>query len=416
MGMKKKKKKSQKKTIGFNREHYLGNYPLNSRFAESYRTLRTNIQFSFMKKEFKCLLVSSATQSEGKTITVANLAYSLVQDGKSVLMVDTDLRKPSLSKMTSTNHSIGVTGLLSDVFFTDIGSGKLKQVSVEDLFTLIHLQKGSGRLKLKEGGDIIEFLFLNGKPVDMNWINKSMNKGLVAYLVKNELLTPDTAQEALLIQKQTGQKLAFVLSNTGFVKKQDLVVPLTIYIMKGFRTVLQFKAGEYSFRKIAESDVDSTVFDPVDYEKIYRQVLGGVHKIPFLQSKINSAVIDTDTEKLALLPSGSIPPNPSELLGSQRMSFLISNLKKKYDILIFDTPPVLPASDALLLAPYTDGVLLIVKAGDVNRELIKKAVQQFKMAQANLLGVILNKVDARIGSYYYKYYNKYYASYYGENR
>jgi capsular exopolysaccharide synthesis family protein len=414
--MKTKKNKSGKQAIGFNLNHYLGNYPLNSRFAESYRTLRTNVQFSFMKKEFKCLLVSSATQSEGKTITVANLAYSLAQDGKTVIMVDTDLRKPSLSKIATTNNSVGVTGLLSEVFFKDIGDGSLKELSVEDLFILTRLQKGSGLLKLKEGLDTIEFMFLNGKLVDMNWTNRSVNKGLIAYLVKNDLLSPENAQECLSIQKQTGQKLSFILNNTGLVKKQNLVVPLTIFIMKGLRTALQFKTGGYFFKKLAESDIDSTMFDPVDYPKIYKQLLGGVSNIPFLQKKINSAIVETETENLALLPSGSIPPNPSELLGSERMSFLISNLKKKFDILIFDTPPVLPASDALLLSPYTDGVLLIVKAGEVNRELIKKAVEQFKMAHANLLGVILNKVDARIGSYYYKYYNKYYSSYYGENR
>ncbi len=97
------------------------------------------------------------------------------------------------------------------------------------------------------------------------------------------------------------------------------------------------------------------------------------------------------------------------------MSFLIANLEKRFDVLLFDTPPVLPASDALLLAPYTDGVLLIIKAGEVNRELIQKAVEQFRLSQSKILGVVLNQVDAKPGSYYYKYYQKYYSSYYGES-
>lgn len=410
-----KRKKKKKTNIGFDIGHYLGNYPLNSRFAESYRTLRTNVQFSFMKKEFRSLLVSSATQSEGKTVTVANLAYSLVQDGKSVLMIDTDLRKPSLSKISPRHDSLGVTGLLAEVFFNDIDSGSLREFGLEDLFSLIYLQKRNGLLKLTEGQEEIQFSFMLGKLVDMNWVSRPINQGLSAFLIKNGLLTAENAQEALLIQKQTGQKLPFILTNTGLVKKDDLIAPLSMYVIKGLRTAMQFKKGRFAFTNRAESEFDPSVFDPIDYDKTYKQLSKGPENIPYINNKISANIVSTETENLFLLPSGNIPPNPSELLGSERMSFLIDNLAKRYDVLLFDTPPVLPASDALLLAPYTDGVLLIVKAGEVNRELIQKAVEQFRLAQSKILGVVLNQVDAKPGSYYYKYYQKYYSSYYGEN-
>ena len=75
--------------------------------------------------------------------------------------------------------------------------------------------------------------------------------------------------------------------------------------------------------------------------------------------------------------------------------------------------PILPASDALLVAPQTDGVVLVTKAGLMNRELVKNAVESLNAAHSNVLGIVLNQVDVKREGYY-KYYHKYYSSYYGE--
>jgi len=88
------------------------------------------------------------------------------------------------------------------------------------------------------------------------------------------------------------------------------------------------------------------------------------------------------------------------------MSFLLSYLTRRFDILVIDSPPILLASDALLIAPLTDGVVLIVKAGQMKRELVKKSVNQLQTARANLIGVVLNQVDKEDS--YYKYYSDYY--------
>jgi len=87
-------------------------------------------------------------------------------------------------------------------------------------------------------------------------------------------------------------------------------------------------------------------------------------------------------------------------------------LKKRFDTIIIDSPPILPASDAILLAPRTDGVVLVVKSGMMNREMVKRAVEQLRLSKANLLGVVLNAVDTKREGYY-KYYHKYYSKYYG---
>jgi len=133
----------QKKTKDFS-DLFLGNYSTASSFAESYRTLRTNIYFSFMEKEFRSLLVTSTGEKEGKSTTTANLAYTMAQAGKTVLMIDADLRKPMLSKVIPSHNEPGLTGLLSDTFSTDIRAGSLADFSVNDLFWLLSFQKKTG--------------------------------------------------------------------------------------------------------------------------------------------------------------------------------------------------------------------------------------------------------------------------------
>jgi len=120
---------------------YLHNYSTKSRFAEAYRALRTNILFSFMDKDLRLILITSAGQSEGKTSTVANLAYTIAQTGKSVLMIDADLRKPKLHQLASFNNSQGLTGLLANLFATEISKGDLADFGISDLYRLLTLQK-----------------------------------------------------------------------------------------------------------------------------------------------------------------------------------------------------------------------------------------------------------------------------------
>lgn len=95
------------------------------------------------------------------------------------------------------------------------------------------------------------------------------------------------------------------------------------------------------------------------------------------------------------------------------MTFLIGHLRKRFPVILFDTPPLLVASDALILAPHADGVVLVIKSGEVDRNLISKAVDQLRLSKANLLGVVLNRINVKENGYYKQYY-KYYSKYYGE--
>lgn len=112
----------------------------------------------------------------------------------------------------------------------------------------------------------------------------------------------------------------------------------------------------------------------------------------------------TEIDTLKVLTSGPIPPNPSELLGSHKMAMLVVSLSEKADIVIFDSPPVLAVTDAAVLSRQVDGVLVVVDAGKTKEQALANAVAELQKANANVLGIALNRLDTRRGYNYYYYY------------
>ena len=407
----KRKEKHRKQRMEDFSDLFLDKHPTHSVFAESYRSLRTNINFSFLDKDFRSLLVTSAGAEEGKSVSAANLSYTMAQAGNTTLMIDADLRKPMISSVIKSKDTSGLTGLLANTFSTVVQSGSLEEFGVSDLFRLLSFQKMTGILKLVEGKEKINIYFLNGDPMDVQWLTRPKERKLASLLMKNKLLTKEEAEEALSRVANTGQKLGYMLITMGLLKAEDLTGLIALHMLEGFRMALQFKAGMFSFEKLPESSFEQSAFNPTDLPQLYRQAVLGQEELLYLQKKIHASIIKTPIENLFLLPSGPFHPKPAELLASKRLSFLLSYLSRQFDTLIIDSPPILLASDALLIAPKTDGVLLIVKAGLMNREAIKKSIDHLRRAQANLIGVALNEVDFKRADYY-----KYYATYYKEDK
>ena len=129
---------------------------------------------------------------------------------------------------------------------------------------------------------------------------------------------------------------------------------------------------------------------------------------------LNGYLQETGIENLRVLTAGPIPPNPQELLGSQRMKELLRRLEEEADIVVLDTPPTLVVSDANVLAARASGVLMVVNAGKTRRAAVRQAVEGLRKVGANVLGCVLNMVSTRGGrsSYYYSSY--YYSHYYGD--
>ena len=129
-------------------------------------------------------------------------------------------------------------------------------------------------------------------------------------------------------------------------------------------------------------------------------------------------------ENLSVITTGPLPPNPAELLSSQKMQSILKGIRQASDVILIDTPPVLAVTDAAVLAPILDGVLLVVRPGKTRIHTLRLAIAQLNQVNANVLGVVINDVDLRDKSYayYYRDYRKYsaYQEYYtmdkGEER
>ena len=109
----------------------------------------------------------------------------------------------------------------------------------------------------------------------------------------------------------------------------------------------------------------------------------------------------TSIPDLMVLTSGPVPPNPAEILSSQRMAELLARLRGSADYVLIDTPPIIAVTDAAVLASRVDGVLLVVNAGKTRRDLAIKARDMLKQVNANLLGVVLNNAQLDKSAYAY---------------
>lgn len=121
-------------------------------------------------------------------------------------------------------------------------------------------------------------------------------------------------------------------------------------------------------------------------------------------------------ENWFILPSGDIPPNPSELLGSRRMEYILNSLRESFDYIIIDLPPVNIVSDALSIASLITGMVVVVREDYTEKKELERCFRQLQLSNVNVLGCILNESKNDGGSYkkyrkhkYYKYY-KYYQS------
>lgn len=231
-----KKKKSNESTK--NRPSLITVTRPSSVVAEQFRTIRTNIHFSMIDSDLKTLAITSAGPGAGKSTISANLAVTFASEGKKVLLVDTDMRKPTVHKTFKLPNHDGLTTLLTD-------------------------------------------------------------------------------------------------------------------------------------RTAQTSDIIHTLRE----------------------------------ERLYVLTSGVIPPNPAELLSSRRMEQLKSELEGLFDLIIFDLPPVVAVTDAQIMASKTDGTIFVINKGGADKEMVLKAKELLDKVQANVLGAVFNRVETK-NNHYYAYYGE----------
>jgi capsular exopolysaccharide synthesis family protein len=234
-----------------------------SMMAESFRALRTNIQFKEAEQKIETIGIASTSPEEGKTLVAVNLAVTMAQAGMKVLLVGSDLRKPAIDKVFGVEMTPGLTDILM---------------------------------------------------------------------------------------------------------------------------------GNYPWR-----DTVKTVTD----------IIMG-------QMSTDEVMMTPGLDNLHLITSGPIPPNPAELIESERLTDFMEEAKKEYDIVLFDSTPILSTADAAILGKKVDGMLLVYRVGAVSRGLLRRSSAQLQQVNCNIMGVVLNGMRPEVSPDFqdYKYYSYYYA--YGE--
>ena len=110
------------------------------------------------------------------------------------------------------------------------------------------------------------------------------------------------------------------------------------------------------------------------------------------------------SRNFSIMTAGQIPPDPTKLLTSEKMRGLMKEFEHDYDLVIYDAPPILGLADASLLAPSTDGIVLVTRMEKTDRSAIKQTIDNLRMSRVNLLGMVINGHNNHLNYYYNKYY------------
>jgi capsular exopolysaccharide synthesis family protein len=129
----------------------------------------------------------------------------------------------------------------------------------------------------------------------------------------------------------------------------------------------------------------------------------GLSDILTNDTRMEDALVNIGINNLTILPAGKRTKNPAELLASLKMKKLLNQVKEKFDYIIFDTPPIIPVTDAGILGPQTDGVVMVIQAGRTQKGVIHHSQQLLMQAHAKLLGCILTNIQYHIPAYIYRY-------------
>lgn len=174
---------------------------------------------------------------------------------------------------------------------------------------------------------------------------------------------------------------------------------------------------------LAEMGVSVLVID-CDLRRGKTHRLFGVKRSPGLANvlagfaDINSAVQKTSVENLFVLPAGVVPPNPAELLASNRMQELVDEFAKSFDYILLDTSPINVVSDALPLVKMVDGVVVVVRQNYTDKSALERCISALEFAEAKVLGVVLNEIESKKAAKdrRYGYYTGGYYSYISSNK
>lgn len=162
--------------------------------------------------------------------------------------------------------------------------------------------------------------------------------------------------------------------------------------------------------------VDSDLRKPKLHRIFKARNVGGLSGYLTGKITLDDSIQKTSIENIWILPSGPVPPNPTELLNSKKMKEMILEAKKNFNFILFDTPPVLVVTDGLIISSLSDSTVIVINGGKLTRKAFLSAVEEFKRAKANIIGAVFNGIKMRKGDYFYMDYYRYYRSHYFDEK
>jgi uncharacterized protein involved in exopolysaccharide biosynthesis/Mrp family chromosome partitioning ATPase len=391
--------------------------PLRSHFSEAFTTLVTNLR-SLDLDWCGVYLITSSVPGEGKSTVCFNKARTMAQLGKKTLLIDTDLRLPMNKKNLGLTNERGLSEILIDTFSTPVLSGTLGDMGSGDLHKILEVQEKSGVLRYRTDKDTFNVSFHKGKVVNVDWPSRSKSSRLGNLLLQCGKITKEQAQLAMARQQTTSQRLGQVLLNLGFLTPEELAGPLKLHLSENIHALGDCQNNSCQYASFAFEENKTLAAQTADAkEAALREAIGDLdgfssYPTPYLDRKIHEHLYKVPDSELYVMPGGRVPPNPIELLASSRMRVLLDLLKKRFDLILLDSPPVAALSDAAVLASQCEGVILVIKAGGTNLKLIRRGIKQLEAVDAKIAGVVLNMIDKKKDPSYYKNYVYKYEDYY----
>lgn len=365
--------------------------------------LVTSLQLTNQGIHGQVLMVESATSGEGKTSILSKSAVSLARGGLRVLMVDADLERPALHQVFDSKND-GEGGLITamqDILSQDMSQGNLTNHSIDDLFFFISLKKLSGQLSITNDQQEMTALFENGRLFQIQSKNNPLANRLGTMLLRGGFMTESQLQEALERNERTGQPLGYILINAGYITQDKLRGPLKLQMEEYLQKLFSWKSGAFVFEpNSVETCEDKKIYFGEDYTTIIHH-LGHIAGSRFTESVVLSQVKHLGEPNLSLLPAGRATQETVGPVYFMILEKFLNILKKHFDIVLVDAPPILDGASAIPLSLLSDGVVFVVKAGHLSARVINEATTSLKEANINILGAVLNQV--KIGDNLYKY-------------
>lgn len=168
-------------------------------------------------------------------------------------------------------------------------------------------------------------------------------------------------------------------------------------------------------KKVLLIDADLRKSVLVGRTKVKESIKGLTHYLS-KQAALIEVICATNVKNMHIVYAGPVPPNPAELLGGKYFRELLSSLRKVYDYILVDTPPLGSVIDSAIIAEECDGSIMVIETGVISYRFAQDVKSQLEKSNCPILGVVLNKVDMSKQGYYGKYYGRYYGKYGNEDK